>query len=140
MLAMPMTRTRVIGSQFWKYNIEGFLQWGYNFYYSQNSVHKVNPFECTDGDYFVPSGDCFSVYPGDGGEPLETLRIKAFLQALYDLRAMRLAESLCGRDAVLAAMEEGLDYSITFRKYPIARDYCDKLREKINAMIESACR
>jgi hypothetical protein len=37
-------------------------------------------------------------------------------------------------------MEEGLDYSITFRKYPIARDYCDKLREKINAMIESACR
>ncbi len=138
MLAMPMGRTRVIGSQFWKYNIEGFLQWGYNFYYSQNSVHKVNPFECTDGDYFVPSGDCFSVYPGDGGEPLETLRIKAFLQALNDRRAMNLAESLCGREAVLSTMEEGLDYSITFQKYPTDLDYSDKLREKINTMIENA--
>ncbi len=137
MLAMPMARTRVIGSQFWKYDIEGFLQWGYNFYYSQNSVHKVNPYECTDGDFFVPSGDCFSVYPGENGEALETLRIKAFLQGLYDLRAMRLAESLCGREAVLAAMEEGLDYPITFRKYPIERDYCEQLREKINAMIEA---
>ncbi len=137
MLAMPMARTRVIGTQFFKYDIEGFLQWGYNFYYSQNSVHKVNPYECTDGDYFVPSGDCFSVYPGDGGEALETLRIKAFLQALCDLRAMRLAESLCGREAVLALMEEGLDYGITFSKYPIESNYPEQLRERINALIEA---
>ena len=33
-----MARTRVIGAQFWKYKIAGFLQWGYNFYNSQGSV------------------------------------------------------------------------------------------------------
>ncbi len=137
MLSMPMSRTRVIGAQFWKYNIVGFLQWGYNFYYSQNSVHKVDPYESTDGDFFVPSGDCFSVYPGDGGKVLETLRIKAFLQGLYDQRAMTYAEHLCGREAVLAAMEEGLDYGITFADYPTERDYPANLREKINAMIEA---
>ncbi|MBQ7931384.1 MAG: DUF4091 domain-containing protein, partial [Clostridia bacterium] len=137
-IAMPMARTRVIGTQFWKYNLAGFLQWGYNFWYSQYSVCTINPFQVTDGNYFAPAGDCFSVYPGEGGLPLATLRLKAFTQALYDLRAMKLAESLCGREAVLAAMEEGLDYGITFSRYPTESDYCENLREKINAMIAEA--
>lgn len=138
LLSMPMARTRVIGLQFWKYRIAGFLQWGYNFWYSQFSVCTVNPFQVTDGNYFVPAGDCFSVYPGEGGLPLETLRLKAFTQALYDLRALELAEKLCGREAVLNVLEEGLDYGITFSKYPTAPDYCENVREKINAMIANA--
>lgn len=54
MVAMPSQRTRVIGAQFWKYNIAGFLQWGYNFYNDQGSTRSINPFAVTDGDYFVP--------------------------------------------------------------------------------------
>lgn len=137
-IAMPMERTRVIGTQFWKYNIAGFLQWGYNFWYSQYSISKINPYLVTDGNYFYPAGDGFAVYPGENGKPLTTLHMKAFTQALYDLRAMKLAEALCGREAVLAAMEEGLDYGVTFSRYPTESDYCEKLREKINAMIADA--
>lgn len=138
-LAMSMARTRVIGTQFWKYKIAGFLQWGYNFWYSQGSTHPINPYEITDGDYFVPAGDCFAVYPGAEGEPIPTLHMKAFTMALSDMRAMYLAEEKCGREAVLAALEEGLDGldgGITFSKYPHDSAWVEEVRGKINKMIE----
>lgn len=137
-LAMPSSRTRVIGMQMWKYDIVGFLQWGYNFWYSQFSVEEVNPYLITDGNYFVPAGDCYAVYPGEDGMPRTSLHMKAFTEALTDMRAMQLAESLVGREAVLAAMEEGLDAPVTFSRYPHDPTYVTTVREKVNALIASA--
>ena len=137
-LAMPSSRTRVIGMQMWKYDIVGFLQWGYNFWYSQFSVEEVNPYLVTDGNYFVPAGDCYAVYPGEDGTPRTSLHMKAFTEALTDMRAMQLAESLVGREAVLAAMEEGLDAPVTFSQYPHDPAYVTAVREKVNALIASA--
>lgn len=137
-LAMPSSRTRVIGTQLWKYEIAGFLQWGYNFWYSQYSVEEVNPYLVTDGNYFVPAGDCYAVYPGEDGTPRASLHMKAFTEALTDLRAMQLAESLVGREAVLAAMEEGLDAPVTFANYPRDPAYVTTVRERVNALIASA--
>lgn len=134
MVAMPSQRTRVIGAQFWKYNIAGFLQWGYNFYNDQGSTRSINPFAVTDGDYFVPAGDCFAVYPGENGVPMETLHMKAFTMALCDRRAMDLAEELAGREAVLALVESRGE--VTFSDYPHDEDYVDELREAVNALIE----
>ena len=134
MVAMPSQRTRVIGAQFWKYNIAGFLQWGYNFYNDQGSTRSINPFAVTDGDYFVPAGDCFAVYPGENGVPMETLHMKAFTMALYDRRAMDLAEELAGREAVLALVESRGE--VTFSDYPHDEDYVDELREAVNELIE----
>jgi len=135
--AMSNARTRIIGAQMWKFNIAGFLHWGYNFWYSQYAVSEINPFYVTDGDYFTPAGDCFSVYPGPKGQPYNCLHLKAFTEALHDLRAMKLAESLVGREAVLAAMEEGLEEPITFANYPHEASYVTGLRAKIHALIES---
>ena len=133
-VAMPMARTRVIGMQFWKYKITGFLQWGYNFYNSQQSVRPIDPFQVTDGEYFVPAGDCFAVYPGPMGEPYETLHMKAFTMALIDRRAMDLAEELCGRDAVMAVLEgEG---EVTFSAYPQSAAWLEGVRHKVNRLIE----
>ena len=137
-LAMPSSRTRVIGMQMWKYDIVGFLQWGYNFWYSQFSVEEVNPYLITDGNYFVPAGDCYAVYPGEDGTPRTSLHMKAFTEALTDMRAMQLAESLVGREAVLAAMEEGLDAPVTFSRYPHDPAYVTTVRERVNALIASA--
>lgn len=136
MLAMPSQRTRVIGAQFWKYRIAGFLQWGYNFYNDQGSTRAIDPYLINDGEYWVPAGDCFAVYPGENGQPLETLHMKAFTMALQDRRAMDLAEELCGREAVLALVDERGE--ITFSEYPHDEDYVDTLREKVNALIENA--
>ena len=138
--AMPLDRTRAIGYQFYKYNIVGFLQWGYNFYFNQGSVYPINPYEISDGDYFTPAGDCYSVYPGENGEALDSIRICAFYDALQDQRAMQLAETLVGRDAVMNAIEGDLpeDQKITFSRYPHGIAWMHETRAKINALIKSA--
>ena len=131
---MPMARTRVIGAQFWKYKIAGFLQWGYNFYNSQYSVRPLDPFQITDGEYFFPAGDGFAVYPGPHGEPWETMHMKAFTMALQDRRAMDLAERLAGRDAVMAVLER--EGEVTFSRYPHGTEWLENLRAGINRLIE----
>ena len=131
---MPLARTRVIGAQMWKYNIAGFLHWGYNFYYTRFSKREINPFVITDGDAFAPAGDTFSVYPAPGGKPYRSLRLVAFAEALADMRALSLAEKLCGKAAVLSLADaEG---ELTFSAYPKSAEYLLTLREKVNAMIE----
>ena len=41
-MAMPSRRNRMIGVQLYKYDIEGFLHWGFNFYNTQYSIRPVN--------------------------------------------------------------------------------------------------
>lgn len=65
-LAMSSARNRVIGILMYKFGITGFLQWGYNFYFSQHSEYVVNPYLTTSSDGAFPSGDPFSVYPAPG--------------------------------------------------------------------------
>ena len=131
---MPLARTRVIGTQFWKYNIVGFLHWGYNFSYTQYSKREINPFIITDGDAFSPAGDAFSVYPAPGGKPYRSLRLVAFAEALADMRALALAQTLCGKEAVLSLVDS--EGEVTFKSYPKSAEYLLCLREKVNAMIE----
>jgi len=131
---MPSARTRIIGTQFYKFSIAGFLQWGYNFYNNQNSYATINPFLCSDGEGFAPSGDAYSVYPGKDGQPWPSLRQAVFYDGLQDVRALKLCESLYGRDYTMALLEEGIA-PITFKRYPKDAQYLLNLREKLNAAI-----
>jgi len=132
-ISMPSARNRVIGTQFYKYNIGGFLHWGLNFYNTQESTRPVNPYRETDCDYFGPAGDAFSVYPGADGLPLASLRLVVFYDALQDLRAFELCEKLYSREFVMSLIEER--GPITFKNYPKDAAYLLELREKINAAI-----
>lgn len=134
LIAMPSWRNRFIGTQFYVYNIKGFLQWGYNFYENEKSVDAVNPFVELCGDAWVPGGDCFSVYPASDGTALESLRIVVFRDALEDYAAMQLAEKLCGREAVLRVIEETVGEVRFNRCVTNAKDLL-ALREKIDRMI-----
>ena len=42
-IAMPSGRNRVGGFLLYKYGINGFLHWGFNFYYSQNIFCITRP-------------------------------------------------------------------------------------------------
>ena len=131
-IAMTAHRARIIGAQMYRANVKGFLQWGYNFYYNRYSREMINPYTVTDGDYFVPAGDAFSVYPANDGTAIPSLRSALFEQALFDMRAMRLAEKVCGREAVIEAIDQ---YGkVDFRHYPKTPEYLLGLREKINHM------
>ena len=132
---MPQSRNRAIATMFFKFNLKGFLTWGYNFYFSKGSEHLINPFLITDAVGSFPSGDSFSVYPGRNG-PIESIRLFVFTQALYDLRVMRLLESLIGHDEVVKIIEEVAEQEITFDEYPHTDDFTLILRERINQEIE----
>ncbi len=135
-IAMPLSRTRMIGTQFYKYSIKGFLHWGFNFWFSMSSQEKVNPFVTTDAGR-VPAGDAFSVYPAPDGKPYESIRIRSFYEALCDMRALELCERLCGRQAVEEAIESTFPQPFSLKNYPKDGIFILILRNKINALIES---
>ena len=134
-MAMPSARNRILGVQLYKYAIEGFLHWGFNFYYSQSSDYLVDPYYVTDGDGFAPAGDAFQVYPGRGGEPEESIRIMVTAQALYDLRALELLESLTSRQHVLELIDGELSEPVTFSRYPRSAQWLLNLRARVNREI-----
>lgn len=135
---MPSYRNRVLGLQLYKYRIRGFLQWGYNFWNSWHSRYPIDPYRVTDGAGAFPGGDAFSVYPGPGGEPVCSLRLKVFLHGLQDLRALGLLESLVGRAQTEALIPE-YD-ALRFDAYPRDAGYYLDLREKINRKVAWALR
>lgn len=134
-LAMPGARTRILGTQMYKFDIKGFLQWGFNFYYAQGSDYLINPWVDPDNDCFGQAGDGFQVYPGFRGEPVPSIRMMHTVEALQDQRAMQLLESLSDRETVLKLIDEGIE-PIRFDVYPHEDSYILNLREKINAEIE----
>jgi hypothetical protein len=133
--SMPSFRNRVLGIQLYKYKIAGFLHWGYNFWYAQYSKKAIDPFKNTDANYAFPSGDAFLVYPGEDG-PIESIRLEVINEALQDLRALQLLEGVVGREEVLALLQEGLDYEITFEQYPQDQEWYLQKREQINQKIK----
>lgn len=134
-IAMPLWRTRSIGLQFYKFNIVGFLHWGYNFYNNSLSRNPINPYLDTCAGYSFPAGDAFSVYPAQDGTALESLRILSFYEALQDVRALRLAETLCGRERVIEEMESIFGEEIRFDRCAKSAKPLLEVREKINEMI-----
>lgn len=135
--SMPSARNRVLGLQLYKFGFRGFLHWGYNYYNSQGSYHSVNPFICSDGEGWVPSGDTYSVYPAPDGSAWPSLRQIVFNEGLQDLRALELCEELYGKEQVLKELEKGIE-PITFENYPIGADWLLHLRKRINKMIQNA--
>ncbi len=134
--SMPSARTRILGLQLYKFNIFGFLQWGFNFYNNQYSYGTINPFVCSDGEDFVPSGDAHIVYPGTHGQAWSSLRQVVFNEGLQDLRAMKLLEELYGREKAMEVLEAGIE-PITFKKYPKDDEYILALRRRINELIKA---
>lgn len=135
-MSMPSLRNRVLGIILYKYDVKGFLHWGYNFYNSQYSIRAIDPYKVTDAGGGFPSGDSFVVYPGENGEALESLRLKVFYDGFQDMMALRLLESKIGREKVLEFIDKDLFKPLTFMEYPHETEWLLETREKINQMIK----
>lgn len=131
--SMPLARTRIIGVQLYLYGMEGFLQWGFNFYNSHHSLRHINPYLVTDADGLFPSGDSFMVYPYDDNA-IESVRSVVFYDALQDMRALQLLENLVGRDDVVKMLRKKFG-KITFTEYVHGEDGMLKLRAFVNEQI-----
>ena len=131
---MPSFRNRIIGLQLYKYDIKGFLQWGYNFYYSRGSKYELNPYTDTSAGKAFPSGDAFSVYPGKSG-PLASLRALVFREALQDIELCRLAEKHIGRAAVIKLIEDEAGAELTFSSYPQSSEYLLRVNARLKELL-----
>lgn len=130
-------RTRVLGYQMYKYNIKGFLHWGYNYYYTRLSKAKVDPFKVSDAGGQFPSGDSYVVYPAKDGTPYQSIRLKVFYDALEDLAALNTLEGLTDKKTCMDIIEENGKYNLTFKDYPHSDEWLLTTREKVNGCIKA---
>ena len=134
-IVLPGFRTRILGVQLYKYRLDGFLHWGYNFYNSERSMYPIDPYRCTDAGGAFPSGDPFLVYPGKDGKPEESMRQMLMDEAMSDYCAFMALEKLAGREKVLELIDEE---KVTFDEYPQDESYLLGLRRKVNQAIKDA--
>ena len=83
----------------------------------------------------MPAGDTFTVYPGQDGTPLESIRSITMDEVMQDIRAMKLAESLSSHEAVVKAMEDALGREITFDRCAESAEEMQKVRDAVNEII-----
>lgn len=134
-LSMASYRNRILGLQIYKYNVKGFLQWGFNFYNSQLSRKKINPYITTSCDKAFPSGDPFSVYPVNNGV-VPSLRAVVFKEALDDVEICKTLEKYIGREKVIEMIDKAAGMNITFKDYPRNNDYIPTLMEEMKKLIK----
>lgn len=139
-IAMPASRTRVLGVLLYLAQMNGFLHWAFNFYFTQYATAPIDPYLNTDCGGFAPAGDAFQAYPGEGGQPEESLRLMLFHHAMQDLRALELLETLTSRQEVVRVIHEGLDTEITMTHYPMAEGWLLGLRARVNSLIDGYTR
>lgn len=133
--AMPSARTRIIGVQMYRYGIKGFLQWGYNFYNTQLSKKRIDPYSVTDAGAAFPAGDAFSVYPYEDGA-IPSLRQKVFANALEDIRLLELLEAKIGRVRTVEELDRLAGEPLTFKIYPRDEDFFQRLYQRVFALLE----
>ncbi len=135
---MPSSRNRIFGTLLYCHDVEGFLHWGFNFYYSGLSRYPVDPYKTTDSGVWFPAGDAFLVYPGKDGVPEDSIRYEVFYEALQDQRALQLLETKLGRARIQKELDKlSPEGKMTISKYPKGEKNVLAVREKINRLIKA---
>ena len=133
----PSSRNRIFGVLLWKYGMDAFLHWGFNFYYEALSRFLIDPMRDSTCDRFYPPGDAFLVYPGKDGKPEDSIRHEVFLEALQDFRALDLLATLTSKADVHRKLIQWCG-RLTMLQYPRGSRNVRMLRRKINQAIISA--
>ena len=134
---MPSARNRIFGTLLYKYQVRGFLHWGFNFYYASLSRYLIDPYRCNNSSYIYPPGDAFLVYPGKNGIPEDSIRHEVFFEALQDQRALELLEKLTDRTTAEKLVDSfAPDGTMKMNSYPGDEKSVLALRHQINQLIK----
>ena len=102
---MPYHRTRVLGIQMYKTEVQGYLHWGYNFYRTFLSKREINPYAVADAYGAYPCGDGFIVYPGDDCV-YGSIRACATQEGFQDYDTLVALEKAVGKEEVMRLVDE----------------------------------
>ena len=130
---LPSARNRILGILAYLYRLDGFLHWGYNFWFGQLSTFPVDPYcDICAGSGFPP-GDAFKVYPGKNGMPEDSIRHEVFFEAVQDLAALQLLEKQIGRNQVLDFIGRAWhNQTMTMKHYPREEKWLLDFRNQLN--------
>ena len=119
----PLPKIRMSGWLFYHLKAQGFLHWGYNYWYvmdlsfNPHTQVLVDPF--TDGATGTsaggsgsPYGDGFVVYPGANGLPIDSIRWEVFAESLQDYAILQSA-GIKPDDAMLSDIKSYADFPKT---------------------------
>lgn len=80
-MELPLLKTRILHWINFKYDLTGYLHWGYNFYLPGDPFKNTTA--SAPADYW-PAGDPYIVYPGPDGGPLSSIRFEAMRDGIVD--------------------------------------------------------
>lgn len=127
-IAAPSARTRIVGYQMYKFDISGFLNWGFNFYNSNKSIYPINPYLSTSSGGWFPSGDAFIVYPSQDGA-YSSIRAEVTYEAMQDIRICKALEALIGKASVVKMIDDAALRDLRFDDYPRDSEFINDLRD-----------
>ena len=129
--------TRIAGVLFYLYQMDGFLHWGHNFWFSQYSLDfDTDPWRDTTAGCGFTGGGAFNVYPGKDGKPVASQHYETFSLALQDLQLLQTLEEKIGRDAVIELIHDGLDYQISMNRFPRSIAWFENLFQTVLKKLE----
>lgn len=133
----PLCNYRILGVLLYYYNMEGFLHWGHNFWFSQYSRETdLDPWkDTTAGDGF-PGGNIYNVYPGKDGKPVAAQHYESFMEGMFDLRLLELLEEKISREKVMELIDSSLGRPLAMNHLPEDHTWILKLRRRIFAFLD----
>ncbi len=130
----PLPKIRMSGWLFYHLKAQGFLHWGYNYWYVMDLSFNpqtqvlVNPFfdgaaGTSAGGSGEPDGDSFVVYPGANRLPLDSIRWEVFAESLQDYAILQTA-GISPDDAMLSDIK-------TYAEFPKNEEWIQDAIRKI---------
>jgi len=122
LLDTPLAKIRMNGWLFYRWPFQGFLHWGYNYWYRSQTRNKIDPFVVQDGLKWPgwAYGDCFMVYPGKNG-PLDSIRWEVFAESLQDYALLQ----------TLGVDQNSLPEIRSFDDFPKSVEWIDRTRQRL---------
>lgn len=121
LLDTPLPKIRMNGWLFYRWPFQGYLHWGYNYWYRSQTREMIDPFSVQDGHKWPgwAYGDPFRVYPGPDG-PIDSLRWEVFGEGLQDYALLQSA-GVERTDPILRGLKSFEDFPRTEKWIAAAR-------------------
>jgi hypothetical protein len=109
-LDTPLAKIRMAGWLFHRFEMRGFLHWGYNYWTKSQTTQLIDPFSEQSGGNWPgwAYGDTFVVYPGPDG-PLDSIRWEVWAESLQDMALLQ-AAGVSPSDRLLAPLHDFADF------------------------------
>ncbi|HOV22074.1 MAG TPA: DUF6067 family protein [bacterium] len=87
----PLIKVRIIHWLNYKYNVKGYLHWGYNYYKDWTGSEFIDPWKENTAKMWPP-GDPFIVYPGKNNKILNSIRWEQIREGIEDYEYLYLLD------------------------------------------------